>query len=362
MKKLVFIQAIALVFVTLLLAGCSSKTTETKTATETDTKTATEPKTDTESAKTYNWKLVSPMPPGAFANRQVSDFAKTLEQRTDGRIKITLFEGTLGAPGDAWDMTKNNTAQLFWTTNAYNLNRMPVTNMIELPFELTSDKVTSVIAHEWLKAGYLKEITDNFKVLGFMPIQPQTLFLRDKKVTTMKDLKGLKIRAASGLQAQTLTSLGATGVTMAGSEVYMSLDRGVIDGMLTAIDNAYDRKFNEVTKYVLKQPYFSAGLFILSMNKETWDSLPPDLQQIVEQAAQDAEAAQLKTMENDAQKWWDSYGQKAEIYTISNEEQAKWSQAALAASEKYVQDQAAKGYPTKEALALMRKIVSENKK
>lgn len=358
MRKSVFIQAIALLLVTLLLGGCSTKTSETKTA---ETKTS-ETKSASEPAKTYNWKLVSPMPPGAFANRQMINFVKTLEQRTDGRIKITLYEGTLGAPGDAWDMTKNNTVQLFWTTDAYNLKRMPVTSMVELPFELTDAEVTSLVANEWLKAGYLGELTDNFKVLGFMPIQPQTLFLRDKKVTTLNDLKGLKIRAASGLLSQTVTALGATGVTIPGSEVYMSLDRGVIDAAVTAIDNAFDRKFKEVTKYAQKQPTFSGGIFILSMNKESWNSLPPDLQTIVEQTAKDAEAAQLKTMKAEAQTWWDDYGTKAEIYNISNEEQAKWYKAAAAASEKYVQDIAAKGYPAKEALALMRKITSENKK
>ena len=49
------------------------------------------------------------MPPGHIQNRSIVDFAKTLEQRTNGAVKITIYEATLGAPTDQWDMVKTNT-------------------------------------------------------------------------------------------------------------------------------------------------------------------------------------------------------------------------------------------------------------
>ena len=57
-------------------------------------------------SKTYNWKLVSPMAAGQNTNIGIVEFAKQLEQRTGGKVKITLYESTLGAPADHWDMAK----------------------------------------------------------------------------------------------------------------------------------------------------------------------------------------------------------------------------------------------------------------
>ena len=67
---------------------------------------------------------------------------------------------------------------------------------------------------EWFKAGYLRELTDHFKVLWLMPTNLQHLFLAKKKVTTMADFKGLNLRAVSGLAGKVITALGASGVSM----------------------------------------------------------------------------------------------------------------------------------------------------
>ena len=94
----------------------------------------------------------------------------------------------------------------------------------------------------------------------------------------MDDFKGLKIRSGSGIQGQAISALGATGVSMAGGEVYMALQTGVIDGAITGIDVVIDRKFYEVCKYALKLPIYG-GAFVLLMNKETWNESskrPPD--------------------------------------------------------------------------------------
>ena len=349
-KYLLSTLIMALGLVTLFLGGCSSQKTEAPTTPAT-----------TAQATTYNWKMVSAMPPGHVANRQILDFAKNVEKSTNGRVKITVFENTLGAPTDAWDMAKSNTAQLAWTTDATNLARMPITAMVELPFELNNTKVTYKVLDAWLNAGYLKELTDNFKVLGFMPIYPQTLFLKNKKVTTMEDFKGLKVRTAAGLLSQTITSIGATGVTIGGGEVYMSLDRGVIDAAISAVDNATERKYDEVIKYVVKAS-FTEGAFVLLLNKETWNSLPPDLQKIVEQTAKDASDTQSKSYLADEQAVWDAFGKKVEVYSLSKEVEAQMKKATEGVTDKYVKDVTAKGYPAKEALDLMRKVVSENTK
>jgi TRAP-type C4-dicarboxylate transport system substrate-binding protein len=312
--------------------------------------------------KVYNWKMTSFFPSGMAMNRPIVEFARTLEQRTNGAIKITLYEGTLGAPGDHWDMLKRNAIQIAYTGEANNPGRLPVLGLTNLPFEFPDLSLEGIVANEWLKAGYLKELTDNFKVVGFLPLTLQNMFLSKKKVTTLSDLKGLKIRSASGTQGKVVSALGAAGVSMPGGETYMALQTGVIDGTVTGVDYFVDNKFYEICKYALQNPIYG-GVFILIMNKETWDSLPRDLQTIIEQVSRDVSAKSTRMLSDEAlQRWNILRDKKVETYSLSREEEARWEKATAAVADSYVQEWAAKGYPMKEALALMRKVVAASKK
>jgi TRAP-type C4-dicarboxylate transport system substrate-binding protein len=311
--------------------------------------------------KTYNWKMTSAMATGQDGNRGIVEFVKLLEQRTNGKVKIALYEATLGAPTDAWDMLKANAVQFTFTSDLYNVGRMPILALDGLPLEYPDSRAIWLVENEWLKAGYLKELTDNFKTLFFLSTQPLSLFFRAKKVVAMDEFKGLKIRCGGSVQSQSTALLGATGVSMAGGEQYMALQTGVIDGTITGIDMAIDRKFFEVCKYALNQPIYF-GVYVLLMNKETWNGLPPELQKLIEQTSNEIGASEVERRLNGEQSLWSDYGKKSEVYTISKEELARWHQAVAGVADKYVKDTAAKGHPAKEALDLARKVVSQYKK
>src|SRR4030042_2097995 len=112
-------------------------------------------------------------------------------------------------------MVKANGCQFTFTSDLYNVGRMPILALVGLPLEYPDSRAIWLVENEWLKAGYLKELTDNFKTLFFLSTQPLTVFLRSKKVVTMDDLKGMKIRCVGSVQSQATALLGATGVRMA---------------------------------------------------------------------------------------------------------------------------------------------------
>jgi TRAP-type transport system periplasmic protein len=313
-------------------------------------------------APKYNWKMTSFFPSGMAMNRPVVEFARTVEQRSNGAVKITLYEGTLGAPGDHWDMLKNNAIQIAYTGEAHNPGRLPVVGLTNLPFEFPGIASQGMVANEWLKAGYLKELTDNFKVVGFLPLTLQNMFLSKKKVATLSDLKGLKIRSASGAQGKVVSALGGTGVSMPGGETYMALQTGVIDGTVTGVDYFVDNKFYEVCRYAIQSPIYG-GVFILIMNKEVWTGLPKDLQTIIEQTSQEiaAKSTRMLTDESD-ERWKIVRDKKVEVYSLTAAEQAQWQKATSTVADSYVQEWGAKGYPVREALALMRKVIADSKK
>jgi TRAP-type C4-dicarboxylate transport system substrate-binding protein len=360
MKRYLFILTIALVVVALLVGGCSSKSTapapEEKSA-ESSPSAPTPP-----SAESYSWKLASPLSSTIRGNKPVQLFAKKLEERTNGAVKITLYEGTLSAArNEFWDMAKSNTVQIVYTAEPHNPGRLPVTSLINLPFEIPDLKAASLVLDAWLEAGYLKELTDNFKVLYFRIVPHNYLYLRDKKVTATEDLKGMKIRVPQAMQNKVLTALGATPVNLPGEEVYMSLERKVIDGYLDPLDVTITRHLDDIIKYAPKFP-FNVGVFMLLMNKETWESLPPDLQETIDQLAEEVVTVEHQELEAEEEGYWEALSKKAEVYTLSKEEEAKWRNVAAPIINEYVEEIAAKGYPAKEALELMRKVVSDYQK
>lgn len=314
---------------------------------------------EVELEKNYAWKMVSPMAAGQITNRGAVEFIKTIEQRTKGKVRIVFYEGTLGTPSDAWELAKNNAVQFAFTSDAYNVGRTPILAMVGLPMQFPDAKAVWLTANEWLRAGYLRELTDHFKVLPFFqPSDALTPFLRKKKVLTMDDFKGLKIRCGGGIPSEAVRLLGGTGVSLPGSEVYMALQTGVIDGAISGIDIALDRKLYETSKYALNQP-FVFGIFVLLMNKDVWNGLPPRLQQVIEQTAEEINSVEVQKRLEEEKVLWSKYSKmSSEVYTISREEKAKWERTVAGVAEKYVRETAAKGHPAREAADAMRKALS----
>jgi len=94
-----------------------------------------------------------------------------------------------------------------------------------------------------------------------------------KKLTSLEDFKGQKIRATSPEQIEFLKRFGANGLTVGGSEVPSALERGVVDGVLTA--NAGGGKiWKDLLKYCYEigLNFFEANV---AVNKEAFAKLPP---------------------------------------------------------------------------------------
>lgn len=309
-------------------------------------------------SKTYNFKMVTPIPAGHHKNITPLKFVEEIEKRTGGKVKITVYQGTLGTPNDHWEMVKGNAVQFASLADGYNIPRMPIISMLGLPFAVGGLKNTVAVVDEWNKAGLLKEITDNFHMLGFYTVDQMQFFFNKKKVSTMEEMKGVKLRALSALYAQTVAALGGTSVSMPAGEVYMAMQTGVIDGAVTAIAGFMDRKLAEVCKYALKlQSPVASGGYIMVVNKETWDGLPKDLQNLMTEIMRPLLVDDLKReMELEVSQYEAAKKAGVNVYSLAPAEEARWKKAVTDVDDKFVADLAAKGYPAKQAQAIMQKV------
>jgi TRAP-type C4-dicarboxylate transport system substrate-binding protein len=119
--------------------------------------------------------------------------------------------------------------------------------------------------------------------VGLIPIGPSSIIMR-KPVRHLADFKGAKIRVlASPFQLELIKRMDASPIAMTLADVVPGLQQGAIDGSLSTVTVYTTMQFHDVAKHVVAtdQPYIVS---IIEMSKKWFDTLPPDLQKVVQDA------------------------------------------------------------------------------
>jgi TRAP-type C4-dicarboxylate transport system substrate-binding protein len=135
----------------------------------------------------------------------------------------------------------------------------------------------------------------NAKYLGrFHSLLPFMVF-SNKKIEKTDDFKGMKMRVMP-LYIPFLKALGASPVTIPPTEIYTSLERGVVDGFMWPNVGMISFGLQEVTKYVLMPGVFQMEPATM-IGMKTWMKIPPDMQKLIMEIMQDMEY--IATMRNE---------------------------------------------------------------
>ena len=129
----------------------------------------------------------------------------------------------------------------------------------------------------------------NAQYMGRLGVDLPFMLFLNKPISKVSDLKGLKIRC-SPTHIEFLKKVGAQPVVIPPPDVHTALERGVVDGLIWVAGLIRDWGWNEVVKYRVEPGFYMANNVVL-VNKEVWDSLPADLQQILTQSEIEAEKA-----------------------------------------------------------------------
>ncbi|MCX5780043.1 MAG: TRAP transporter substrate-binding protein [Firmicutes bacterium] len=256
----------------------------------------------------------------------VQPWAKDIELATNGKVKVVSYPGeTLVKSNDIYDGVVNGVSDIGISCFAYTRGRFPVLEVFELPgITYNNSKVASNVAWEGIQTLNPKEVQDT-KLMMVITTGPGDLFTKTP-VRTLADIKGMEIRA-TGLSAKTLQALGASPIGMAQSEAYESLSKGVVKGNLGPVEVLQGWKQAEVTKYITKTPFLYNTLFFVTMNKDKWNSLSPEVQAAIEKVNKkyfdDVASGLWDKQDADAMKYAvDQKGMQA--ITLSDSESKQW--------------------------------------
>lgn len=245
------------------------------------------------STEKIRWKMVMPWSKGLLFYDIASHFCDSVRLASAGRLDIKPFSaGELVPAMETFDAVSQGTAQAGhdWPGYWKGKNEAFVA-FASVPFGLDGEGY-NIWLYEKGGAEMMAELYGRYNLValpGGQCGQELGLF-SNKRATKMADFKGMRVRTP-GWYMDILNNLGASVSPLPGGEIYLALERGVIDAAefsAPAID--YPMGFDEITKYVIQpgvhQPGIQCALFF---NKEAYDKLPDDLKWIINIAAMETQ-------------------------------------------------------------------------
>jgi TRAP-type C4-dicarboxylate transport system substrate-binding protein len=289
-------------------------------------------------------------PPTHIQCTTADAWAKEIEKRTSGRVKITIYAGgTLTPAQQCYEGVVNGISDIGMSCFAYTLGRFPLLEGLDLPLGYPNGTVATRIATELVEKYKPAEVA-NTHVL-YIHAHGPGLLASKKPVKTLEELKGMKVRA-TGLSQKVVEALGGTPVAMPQPDTYEALSKNVVDATLCPIETLKGWKQGEVISCVTDATAvgYTTAMFVV-MNKSRWEKLPPDIQKVFTEVSREWVARHGQAWDQaDAEGREFVKSLQREMITLAPEEQQKWKDAVQPVLNAYVATAQEKGLPGREFL------------
>jgi TRAP-type C4-dicarboxylate transport system substrate-binding protein len=297
-----------------------------------------------------------PPPADKWVQRGILPWGPELEQKTNGKVKVTYFGGaTLAAPPDHLDLVMKGTADIGWINPAFTPSVFPLTDIRNMPFLYPSVQVAAKVF--WRQQEEILndlEYKNKVKVLWTFPTPVMECSTRTKQIKTLEDLKGLKFGDTEPLAAKTSTAMGAVPVILQETEIYTGLERGMLDGRWQEYNGLVTWKCGEVTKYRTDNVRIFVHQNIIGMNIEKYNSLPADIRKAIDDltgynrsAAAGDIWAQCEVESKQEILAYDKKVGNPEPYVLPDAERARFVAAAQPVVDEWLKEMDAKGLGSK---------------
>ena len=290
-------------------------------------------------AQDYSFRFQSSDPAGNPNFALQSEWAESVAEMSDGRISVEMLPvESIVAHNETQDAIAAGILDGHITDTSYFSGKDPAFGLIANPVGAWSDPQQMFDFMEAGGADLMNELVEPYG-LHFIGATTPGLeaFVSKVPLEGVEDLKGLKLRAPEGLVQQVFAAAGAAPVNLPGSEVFTSLDKGVIDAAdYTVFSTNQAQGMHDVAPHPVYPGFHSMPLVEVSMNKSKWEELPDDLKQIMEESVKQFaqnQVASLKAADEAAVEEAKASGEIT-VHDWSDEERAKFRQIAMGEWEK----------------------------
>jgi TRAP-type C4-dicarboxylate transport system substrate-binding protein len=214
-----------------------------------------------------------PVPAASYDNtRGVTPWIQDVEKASGGTLKIQLFTGpALGTFHNIYDRTLTGISQISFSTFGDLISEFPRTDVGSLPFLTRNTTDLSIALWKIYADGLLPEF-GKVKLLALFSF-PNAVLHTNKPITSLADMKGMRIGVSSRVMGEVMTAFGAAPASLSPDELYEAIQHGLASGAVTSLGAAQVFKLDEVTTYHLEAPLGAAPGFVF-MNKDAYAALP----------------------------------------------------------------------------------------
>lgn len=298
-------------------------------------------------------------PPTHVQSQLPESWCREVEKRTDGKVKITYYPGgTLLTGPKIFAGVVDGIADIGTSVLGYSRGVFPAMEAIDLPIGYPNGMVATKVINAFYEE-FKPKAFNRVKPLYFHAHGPGILHSK-KPVHTLEDIQGMKIRSY-GFNAKMTSALGGVPVSMSQSGVYEALQKGVADATFSPAEVLKGWKQAEVIKAttLCYSVGYTAGFFVV-MNKDKWESLPADVQKVIEEVSKEWVAKYGPAWDkSDEEGLAFSKSLGNEIIPVSPEESAKWAAAVAPVMDEYGEKTEAGGLPGKTYVQFIRDKIKE---
>jgi len=282
-------------------------------------------------AAEYSLTVADAFPTGHYIAVEGAEYwMNRVGELTDGRVEFQHFtSGQLGSLADMLDMAENRVADITYVPMSSFADRLPLSDVAALPGLFVESSHGSA-AFSLLLRDTLADM--EFSQFGVSPLWgallPQyQVASAQGPIRTLADFDRVRLRTPGGTLEVAAQQVGALAVPMGGPEMYTAFERGTVDATVNAFASMNSYKLNEVVNAVSTNAAFGSFAFTYVINADAFAELPSDIQQAMLQAGEETSAHIAGWMDANEATIADRFASEGiEIYQISDEEAARWSE------------------------------------
>jgi TRAP-type mannitol/chloroaromatic compound transport system substrate-binding protein len=233
------------------------------------------------------WRMSTTWTKGSSIQGLAERLAKLVEEMSAGRFRIEVFPGgQIMPPLDCFNAASNGTIEAFMAVPYYWTAREPAIEWFAtVPFGMNAEGMTA-----WYYQGDgLKLWEETYAAFNLVPrpgpsASPQMAGWFRRKVNTIGDYKGLKMRIGTGLGGQIYEKAGGTAALIPGADVYAALERGVVDAAeWIGPDDDMKLGLHKTARHYYYPGWHEPGSMAeFVFNKKAYEALPVDLRRMLD--------------------------------------------------------------------------------
>lgn len=233
-------------------------------------------------------------PEATSQHQSALEFAKLVKERSGGKLEVQVFPGSqLGNDSTVIGAVRGGTIDMMMAGSGNFAGLQPRLDILDIPF-LFRDRAHAYKTVDGDVGQSLMKGLDasGLKQLAFWEVGFRSITTKNRPVHTPADVKGLKIRTTPNpTHVQAWKLLGTNPVPMPLGELYQALESGAVDAQEHPIDITYASKFYEVQKHLTMTRHAFTAMPVV-FNKQKFDALSPELQNVLVSAAADGKLLQ----------------------------------------------------------------------